>query len=80
MMAAETWRWYILNDGSWGAMRDNVVLLLQEVWDQMGNRYSFEYEYVHPGGHNLGGGITWATDLENAKREAERMASWSMAR
>lgn len=77
MVLSNLWEWRELEDGSLETIRNNVRMTLTQVWDPMLNRQSYEYRYTTPNGH--GGGIADSADVEEAKREAERMASWSMA-
>ena len=75
-MLLNTYEWTENPDGSWSAQRRDVTIRLVRVWDAMRQRQSWEYFYERPGDGASGSGIARSADLEEAKREAERMANW----
>lgn len=74
-MLLNLWDWTEQPDGSRTAQHNGIYLAMEQVWDNMLERWSWEYRFFQPGGGN-GGGVAASADVEEAKREAERLASW----
>ena len=74
-MLLNLWDWQEQSDGSLRAERHGTILTMDRVWDPMYHRDGWEYRYFRPDGTN-GGGMANSAHVEEAKREAERMASW----